>query len=67
MDFYNAEKQFDENFRLFTNITDKAEKYNFYAGLGNLAKGLQQLEAQVSQLQNNLQIVNDNIRKIANR
>ena len=39
MDFYNAEKQFNENFKLFANTANQAEKYNFYAGLGNLAKG----------------------------
>lgn len=67
MDFYNAEKQFNENFRMFANVTDKAEKYNFYAGLGNMAKGLQQLEMQVTQIQNNLVVINENIRKLANR
>ena len=62
MDFRNAEGQFDENFQLFSNPRTEPEKYNLYAGLSNLAKGLQQLQSSISQINQRLQILEQKIR-----
>jgi hypothetical protein len=50
MDFDNAEKQFAENLRLFGNANREPEKFNLYAGLINLAKGLQSLGAEIAEI-----------------
>ena len=54
MDFYNAEKQFNENF-CFVSPKIEPEKYNLYAGLANLAKGLQNLQNEFENLRIQLQ------------
>lgn len=54
MYFCNAEKQFDENLRIFGNAKSEPEKYNLYAGLSNLAKGLKNLQSQIEDLQRRL-------------
>jgi hypothetical protein len=51
MSFHMAAQQFDENITLGGGeaalAANDPEKFNLYAGLLNLARGLQQLEAQV--------------------
>lgn len=54
MNFKNAEKQFNENFRLFSNPKTLPEKYNLYAGLGNMAKGMQNLEEKIEEINQRL-------------
>ena len=47
MNFYNAQKQFNENFRLFSDTKNTPDKYNLYAGLENMAAGLIVLQTEV--------------------
>ena len=54
MNFGRAKNQFNENFHIFGNLTEK-EKYNLYSGLANLAEGLQNLQAELSQINQRLQ------------
>ena len=50
MSFYDAERQFVENVKLFGNPQTQPEKYNLYNGLGNLARSLRNLEDKVDSL-----------------
>lgn len=47
MNFQNAQKQFNENFRLFSDPKNTPDKYNLYAGLENIAAGLVTLRDEV--------------------
>ena len=52
MNFHKAAQQFAENINLLGGEamlpTTNPEKYNLYEGLMNLARGLEQLQAEVS-------------------
>ena len=54
MHFNNAKNQFNENLRLFGNSSSAPEKFNLYAGLANLAEGLSQLQNEVRNLNNDI-------------
>jgi len=62
MNFYNAEKQFNENFRIFADPNTEPEKYNLYAGLANLAKGLEDMQAQIENLQVHLRTIEQRLK-----
>lgn len=49
-EFRSAQKQFEENVRLFGHPQTNPEKYNLYNGLANLAKGLGNLQISVDAL-----------------
>jgi hypothetical protein len=54
MGFYEANKQFDENLKLFVTPEENPEKWNLYAGLQNLAQGLEELEERVKKIERHL-------------
>lgn len=64
MNFNNAAKQFNENFRLFSDPNSAPEKYNFYAGLENLAIGLANLQSEV---EDNKRILNTILQELNRR
>lgn len=51
MYFDNAKKQFAENLQLFGDPHSEPEKYNLYSGMLNIAKGLNDMEHRLSQLE----------------
>ena len=63
MNFYNAEQQFNENFKIFCNPQSQPEKYNLYAGLGNLAKGLQYLEEEIRIIKQKLENIKSELKR----
>lgn len=50
MNFYNAQKQFNENAKLFGNSRSNPENYNKYHGLANLAKGLEHMQVELDEI-----------------
>jgi len=52
MDFHNAEEQFNDNFRQFGNAQTEPEKFNLYAGLANLARGLRVVQSELEDIRN---------------
>lgn len=62
MDFNNAKKQFEENLNLFSSPQSQPEKYNLYAGLMNIAKGLEKLEYEIESIKQKLQKIETEIR-----
>lgn len=51
MSFFHARRQFEDNLNLFWDPNVNPEKYNLYAGLMNLADGLNRLEARVEDIE----------------
>ena len=49
-----AKRCFEENIRLFGDANTEPEKFNHYNGLFNMAVAIQQLEAQVHNLSNEI-------------
>jgi len=54
MNLYNAEKQLKENLTLFGDPKTQPEKYNLYAGLLNLIRGLRDIDRKIDDLGNRI-------------
>ena len=52
--FYDAAKNFDENIRNYAPPEIEGEKYNLYAGLFNLARGLERVEKLLEEIRADL-------------
>ena len=46
----NALKCFDENLKMFGHAQSQPEKYNLYNGLGNLARSMKEMQAEIHSL-----------------
>ncbi|NMC42402.1 MAG: hypothetical protein GYA46_00660 [candidate division Zixibacteria bacterium] len=57
MSLHKAIECFHENNRLFVDVHKAPEKHNLYAGLANLAQGIQDLEAEMHQIHNELRAI----------
>ena len=54
MDFHDAQKQFQDNFNRFGSPDADPERYNLYAGLVNLTKGLIAIESRLNAIEQEL-------------
>lgn len=61
MSFYDANQQFLDNARLFSDPHAEPEKYNLYRGLANLAQSLQSMEHEIRRLKEEIRLINSRI------